>query len=75
MQRALIVSGVLGLGTAIVFGAAALASAMFPNGGTVNVGWNQGGIGIDKGVAVPMPAIEPGFVNEKGDVIGVDDQP
>ena len=38
MQRAAIVSGVLGLGTVLVFGAAALAAALFPNGGTVDAG-------------------------------------
>ena len=43
MQRAAIVSGVLGLGSVLVFGAAALASALFPNGGTVNAGWNSFG--------------------------------
>ena len=74
MQRALIVSGVLGLGTAIVFGAAALASTLFPNGGTVNASWN--GAVFDKGggfaVPAPMPAGPAVIVNEKGDVIGTD---
>ena len=31
MHRSLVVSGVLGLGPAIVFGAAALAATLFPN--------------------------------------------
>ena len=54
MQRALIVTGVLGLGTAIVFGAAGVAAAMFPNGGTVPAGWN-GGVMVERGVAMPAP--------------------
>jgi hypothetical protein len=61
MTRAFIVSGVLGLGTVLVFGAAMLASALFPNGGTVSTGWNQWG-GMEKGI--PMPAIERGIVVE-----------
>jgi hypothetical protein len=55
MHRALVVSGVLGLGTAIVFGAAALAATMFPNGGTVNMAWG-GNVIVDKGFAV-QPAV------------------
>ena len=68
MQRVAIVSGTLGLGTALVFAAAVLASALFPNGGTVQMGWSSGG--WDKGIAVPapmpMPAIEPGVSVEEG---------
>ena len=65
MRAGVIVSGVLGLGTVLVFGAAALASAMFPNGATVAAGWNgatvaagwNGGMVWGKdGMAVPMPA-------------------
>ena len=78
MQRALIVSGVLGLGSVLVFAAAALAAALFPNGGTVSPGWNSFGGVIDRGGIVapaPMPAIEPGvIVNEgKDDVISLPD--
>ena len=54
MQRAAIVSGVLGLGSVLVFGAAALASALFPNGGTVNSGWNSSG-GFERGIVAPAP--------------------
>lgn len=72
MQRAFVVSGVLGLGTAIVFGAAALAATLFPNGGTVNMGWNGGGV-FDKGIAVPAPMPMPNqpgvIIDEKGDVV------
>lgn len=52
MQRAAFVGGTLGLGTALVFAAAALAASLFPNGGTVNVGWN--GVMMEKGAPVPI---------------------
>ena len=75
MQRALIVSGTLGLGTAIVFAAAALAAALFPSGSTVPMGWN--GNVFDKGIAVPapmpVPAIEPGIIVDEGKDGGVID--
>jgi len=75
MQRVAIVSGTLGLGTALVFGAAVLAAALFPNGGTVQVGWSGGG--WDKGIAVPapmpMPAVEPGVIFEEGKDGNVED--
>lgn len=62
MRAGVIVSGVLGLGTVLVFGAAALVSAMFPNGATVAAGWNggvvwgKGGGFVNGGIAVPAPA-------------------
>jgi hypothetical protein len=67
MKRVAIVSGTLGLGTVLVFGAAVLASALFPNGTTVASQWN-GGVMIDKGFAVPapMPVPQPGVVFEDG---------
>ena len=75
MQRVVIVSGILGLGTAFVFGAAVLAAALFPNGGTVQMGWNTGV--WDKGIAVPapmpMPAIEPGVIIDEGKDGAIDD--
>jgi hypothetical protein len=55
MQRAAIVSGVLGLGSVLVFAAAAVAAALFPNGGTVNGGWNAWGGGMEKGLVAPAP--------------------
>jgi hypothetical protein len=63
MQRVLIVTGVLGLGTAIVFGLAALTATLFPNGTLVAGGWN--GMVVDQGwavgkggaVAVPLPPV------------------
>jgi hypothetical protein len=84
MHRSLVVGGVLGLGTAIVFGAAALAATMFPNGGTVNMSWG-GGMMVEKGFAVP-PGVAPApmpipvtiddgtIVDEKG-LIAEPDQP
>ncbi|HET7829493.1 MAG TPA: hypothetical protein VFL03_08030 [Candidatus Limnocylindrales bacterium] len=67
MQRAAIVSGVLGLGSVLVFAAAALAAALFPNGGTVSA-FNQFGTIGRGGVAMPapMPAIEPGVIVDDG---------
>jgi hypothetical protein len=71
MQRAAIVSGVLGLGSVLVFAAAALAAALFPNGGTVSPGWgNVGGFGgVGRGGLVapaPMPAIEDRVIVDDG---------
>ena len=67
MQRVLIASGVLGLGTAVVFGAAAVTATLFPNGPMVAAGMNvmwerKGGVMMGVGVGgmeempVPMPA-------------------
>jgi hypothetical protein len=76
MKRAAIVSGTLGLGTALVFGAAVLASTLFPNGGTVQMGWNNGG--WDKGIAMPAPmpmpvVIERGVIVDEGKDGAVED--
>jgi hypothetical protein len=62
MRAGVIVSGVLGLGTVLVFGAAALVSAMFPNGATVAASWNGGMVwGKDSGFvnAIAVPAPQP----------------
>jgi len=76
MQRAAIVSGVLGLGSVLVFAAAALAAALFPNGGMVSPGWNSFG-GFARGGAIaapaPMPAIEPGIVDDGKDFVVLPD--
>jgi len=74
MQRALVVGGTLGLGTAIVFGAAALAATLFPNGGTVSASWNNGEMMIERGVAMPAVGIDDVQIieNEKGDAVGID---
>jgi hypothetical protein len=81
MKQALVVGGTLGLGSAIVFGAAALASAMFPNGGTVSATW-QNRVFVDKGgvfAPAPMPApnmpvmgLDDATTNGKGIEVGPD---
>ncbi len=53
MRRILICSGVLGLGTALVFAAAALTANLFPNGTLVSSGWNGPMTRGGWGVAVP----------------------
>lgn len=73
MHRAVIVSGVLGLGSVLVFGAAALAAALFPNGGTVNAGWNSFG-GMEKGIIVPAPMpiqVDPNVSVDEGKGVDV----
>ena len=74
MHRAVIVSGVLGLGSVLVFGAAALASALFPNGGTVNAGWNTFGGGFERGIAMPAPMpvqVDPDVFVDEGKAVDV----
>ena len=68
MQRAAIVSGVLGLGSVLVFGAAALASALFPNGGTVNAGWNSFGAFEERAIAIQ---VDPDVFIDEGKAIDV----
>ena len=73
MRPGFVVSGVLGIGTVVVFGAAALVSTLFPNGTTVAAGWNGGMMWtreqmfVEGGVAVPVPA--PGIVDDGGGVL------
>ncbi len=65
MRAGFIVTGVLGLGTAAVFGLAAVAATAFPQGSTVSAMWNgawtKGGVGIAQPmpmpVAVPAPSV------------------
>jgi hypothetical protein len=60
MRSVVIVSGVLGVGTAVVFALAAVAASMFPDGGSVMSGWNGGGrdFGMRAGpIAVPQPIV------------------
>jgi hypothetical protein len=66
MRRILICSGVLGVGTALVFAAAALTATLFPNGTLVSPGWNGGMIqrGFDVAVPVPAPPFEVAPVKE-----------
>jgi hypothetical protein len=59
MRNGAIVTGVLGLGTALVFALAAVTATLFPNGTVVSNGMN--GMMFDRGfggggVAVPVPA-------------------
>lgn len=67
MRAGFVVSTVLGLGTVLVFGAAALVSAMFPNGATVAAGWNGGMVWEKEGIAVPAPA--PMVIDTEGGMI------
>jgi hypothetical protein len=53
MRAGLIVSGVLGLGTALTFGAAVLVASAFPNGTMVG---GSNGVFFDGKGPVPMPA-------------------
>ena len=71
MHRAVIVSSVLGLGSVLVFGAAALAAALFPNGGTVNAGWNSFG-GVERAIAMPAPMpvqVDPQVLIDEGKAV------
>ena len=73
MRKGLLVSGVLGLGTALVFAAAALTATLFPNGTMVSAGWGGGGWGKG-GMAVPVPApmMQPGVVADGPVFVGPD---
>jgi hypothetical protein len=67
MQRALIVTGIMSVGTALVFGAAALTAYLVPNGATVAAGWNGSVMVQDRGVMVaPVPMKGPVFVPDPG---------
>ena len=76
MRAGILVTGVLGVGTALVFAAAALTATLFPNGTMVQASWNGGfpgrcldcgGWGVPAPMPLPMPAMPaPGFV--EGDV-------
>ncbi len=57
MRRILIVTGVLGGGTALTFAAAILAANIFPNGTTVAAGWS--GKGVDAGGVWQPPVVMP----------------
>ncbi len=63
MRAAVVVTGVLGAGTAFVFAAAAVVSTLFPSGALVPSGWNGGCMdcgGWGKpGVGIPMPMPVP----------------
>jgi len=81
MRAGVVVTGILGMGTVLVFALAGLVATLFPNGTLVNASWNGGCMdcgGWGKGgiaVPVPMPVPAPGVnvgVPEKGLVIQPD---
>jgi hypothetical protein len=52
MRSGLAVTGVLGLGTGLVFAAAAVAATVFPNGGTIvgsSLGWAPDRLMVQRG--------------------------
>jgi hypothetical protein len=61
MRDAVIVSGVLGLGCAVVFALAAMAWAVFPNGSMVSVGYWGGKVEVFGGG--PLPAVDPPIID------------
>ena len=73
MRAGLLVTGVLGAGTAMVFAAAAATATLFPNGTVVTTQWN-GGLGrcFDCGwegpMPLPLPMPMPGGGVVEGDV-------
>ena len=69
MRAGFIVTGVLGIGTALVFAAAALVSLAFPNGSTVAAGWNGGP--WSKGDLM-MPAPAPVMIDANGGGITIE---
>lgn len=58
MNRALICTGVLGGGTAIVFVLAFAVSLLFPTGTLVSPGPWGGGVLMDRSMPVPMPGVD-----------------
>ncbi|MHB8890660.1 MAG: hypothetical protein ACYC65_01290 [Candidatus Limnocylindrales bacterium] len=68
MRAGFVVSGVLGVGTVLVFAAAALVSALLPNGTTVAGGWN-GGVTWDKGGGLVAPGIAVPAPMDGGQVV------
>ena len=82
MRSGVLVTGVLGLGTALVFGAAALTASLFPNGTVVQTSWGGGWGGpmIEEGgwikgggwapgaEPIPMPLVIPEREFIEGDV-------
>jgi hypothetical protein len=69
-MRAIIVTAVLGLGTALVFGAAALTATLFPNGTMVASGWS-GGWMTREAIPVPAPAVQimPMVIGDSGNAV------
>ena len=76
MRAGLLVSGVLGVGTAVVFAAAAATATLFPNGTVVTTQWNGGwggcfdcvGREVPFPMRMPLPMPVPGGGFIEGDV-------
>lgn len=64
MRAGLLVTGVLGAGTVLVFVAAALTASLFPGGTVVNPTWNGGGVWVERGWGVAVPAPMPVVIDE-----------
>jgi hypothetical protein len=78
MRPILIVSGVLGGGSALVFVVAGLVAMLFPNGTLVGGSWNGCFDCGGKGVAVPVPMpvpVGPDGATQNGVVLQVDGTP
>ncbi len=69
MRSVVVVSGVLGIGTVLVFAAAAFVSLAFPNGARVAAGWNGGSVWAKDGIAVPAPVPAPMVLDANGGVV------
>jgi len=83
MRAGLLVTGVLGTGTVLVFALAGLVATMFPNGslvasswngGFAEGGWGKGGVRAPMPMPIPMPASGPG-VDFSGKMITIDGAP
>jgi hypothetical protein len=70
MKAGLVVTGVLGTGSVLVFALAGLVATLFPNGTLVNASWNGGCLdcGGWGGPVPPMVAPAPGVVFQGGTV-------
>ena len=79
MRRAFIASGVLGLGTALVFGAAALTATLFPNGATIPGTTNAWMRDDVRFLGKPVPAggvfMEPPVMSNEGGGVQIDVAP
>jgi hypothetical protein len=71
MRSGLLVGTVLGVGTALVFGAAALTASLFPNGTLVAQRWDGGIVPLRGAPFAPggVP-VQPGALD--GDILVVD---
>ena len=76
MKAGLVVTGVLGTGTVLVFALAGLVATLFPSGTLVNASWNGntcvgcGGGLIQGGGPIPPVFVPAPGVPEKGIVVG-----